>query len=421
MKIVQSFWSKPMLKSDKDIYQNRLYGGWRNYRYALAAMTYSCLTLRKFYDDVELYTDDFGIHLFRDELQLPYTRYHNVLNDLDIDDSFWAFGKIFTYSLQEEPFLHVDNDIFIWEKFPKRLELADVAGQNVEWVTPSATDDYTTALNYLRKNVPVCPRIILDSECRQAVNMGVFGGSDIEFIQRYALLAMKSIKDASPYLVSADVKNGVFNIIFEQLLLSEMAKKEARKMAYMIENCDSSDFSQYINIETAQFDVKYAHCIGLLKQSDAICEQVEYRLKCDFSEYHSKVLEYLDKKGLHYEENEESMKKFYDFSNIYFQMLPFKSKSDILRKCEFRLKRDFKIENEGDTYWIVNAANRIRLKRWGTFLIFFQDYVTGDSVSDYIYKKGLLGDMEKEKITESIFFLIIQSVYREKYLELKAL
>lgn len=419
MKIVQSFWSKPMLKSGKEVYMNRLNGGWRNYRYALSAMTYSCLTLRKHYDDVELYTDDFGINLFNDELGLPYTRFHNVFNNLSVDESFWAYGKLFAYSLQEQPFLHVDNDIFIWDKFPTRLELADVAGQNVEWVTPTATDDYTNALDYLRKNVPVCPKIILDSECRQAVNMGVFGGSDIEFIRRYARLAMQSIREATPYLVSADVKNGVFNIIFEQLLLSEMARKESRRMAYMIEDCDSSDFSQYINIETAQFDVKYSHCIGLLKQSDTICEQVEYRLKCDYPEYHTKVLNYLERQGLRYEENETSMKNFNEFSRIYAQMLPYKSKEDVMTKCEFRLKAEYKVEEDGDTYWIVCADERKKLKRWGTFLVFFQDYVTGESVADYIYNKGILGDMEKAKIYESIFFLIIQSMFREKYLELK--
>ena len=90
MKIVQSFWSKPMLNSNKNTYQNRFNGGWFNYRYALCAMAYSCLTLRRYYDDVELYTDNYGIELFRDELHLPYTRFHNILNNLDIDECFWA-------------------------------------------------------------------------------------------------------------------------------------------------------------------------------------------------------------------------------------------------------------------------------------------------------------------------------------------
>lgn len=55
MKIIQSFWSKPLLKSSKESYQNRLNGGWPNLRYALAAMSYSCLTLKRFYENVELY------------------------------------------------------------------------------------------------------------------------------------------------------------------------------------------------------------------------------------------------------------------------------------------------------------------------------------------------------------------------------
>ena len=115
-----------------------------------------------------------------------------------MDESFWAYGKIVTYSLQNEPFLHVDNDIFISDKFPEKIEKAELVGQNIEWITPKATDDYTVALDFLRQNVSVCPKIILDSKCRQSINMGLFGGNNIEFIQRYAHMAMDAVKDAVP-------------------------------------------------------------------------------------------------------------------------------------------------------------------------------------------------------------------------------
>lgn len=33
MKIIQSFWSKPLFEANKDSSQNRYNGGWINYRY----------------------------------------------------------------------------------------------------------------------------------------------------------------------------------------------------------------------------------------------------------------------------------------------------------------------------------------------------------------------------------------------------
>lgn len=419
MKIVQSFWSKPLLKSNKETYQNRLNGGWPNFRYALAAMSYSCLTLRKFYDDVELYTDDFGMHLFKDVLHLPYTRFHNVLNDLDMDESFWAYGKIVTYSLQDEPFLHIDNDIFISDKFPKRIEKAELAGQNIEWITPKATDDYTEALEFLRQNVPVCPKIILDSECRQAINMGLFGGNNIEFIQRYAHTAMDAIKEALPYILSKKGKDGAFNIIFEQLLLSEMAKKESILTAYMIENNDCSDFSQYINLETAQFTVNYTHCVGLIKQCDMICKQVEYRLRSDFPQQYHIILDYLKSQGMHYYVNEESMKYFDDFNRSYQKLKTYKTQEDVMSKGLFKLREDVNLDFDGISYWLSRDGKSKKLERWGSFLAYFQDYITGNELCNYIIENKLAGDINDSAIRENIFYLIVQNVYSNQYLEVK--
>ena len=419
MKIIQSFWSKPLLKSNQETYQNRLNGGWPNLRYALAAMSYSCLTLKEFYDDVELYTDDFGMQLFKEGLHLPYTRFHNVLNDLDMDESFWAYGKIITYSLQNEPFLHVDNDIFISDKFPEKIEKAELVGQNIEWIIPKATDDYTEALDFLRQNVPVCPKIILDSKCRQSINMGLFGGNNIEFIQRYAHMAMDSVKDAVPYILAKKGKDGTFNIIFEQLLLSEMAKKESIPTAYMVENNDCSDFSQYINLETAQFTVNYTHCVGLIKQCNFICEQMEYRLRSEFPRQYRIILDYLESQGMHYNINEKSMRYFDDFNRSYKKLKVYKTQEELMTKGLFKLREDVNLNFDGNFYWLNRNCESKKLERWGSFLAYFQDYITGNELCDYIIENKLAGDINATAIRENIFHLIVQNVYSNQFLEVK--
>lgn len=78
--------------------------------------TLSSLTLRKYYEYVELYTDTHGFDVLIKQLQLPYSKAKVVFDDRTrYPKGLWALPKIKTYSLQEKPFIHVDGNIFIWE------------------------------------------------------------------------------------------------------------------------------------------------------------------------------------------------------------------------------------------------------------------------------------------------------------------
>ena len=73
---------------------------------------------RSFFSKVILYTDNQGkkdvepFHQLIDEVHTDI----EILNEQDIPRSLWAYPKIITYSLQEQPFLHIDNDVFFWER-----------------------------------------------------------------------------------------------------------------------------------------------------------------------------------------------------------------------------------------------------------------------------------------------------------------
>ena len=62
-----------------------------------------------------------------DELRLPFVHVHTELNALrEQDPGWWALGKLHTYGLQTEPFVHVDYDAFMWLPLPEQLLHADV-------------------------------------------------------------------------------------------------------------------------------------------------------------------------------------------------------------------------------------------------------------------------------------------------------
>lgn len=126
--IVQSFWTGQQNTETNSF-------GWLSPKFHALSWALSSLQLSKFYD-VELYTDNNGCELLINKLQLPYKKVHVVLDELNhFHKDFWALPKIKTYSLQKEAFLHVDGDVFIWEKFPGKLLRSDIISQNLEITT----------------------------------------------------------------------------------------------------------------------------------------------------------------------------------------------------------------------------------------------------------------------------------------------
>ena len=116
--IIQSFWSKPFFKENDDL-NARFKGGWLSANFFFYSCLLSCLKFKQNYGEVTLYTDNLGKELLIDKLEIPYSKVNLELNELqDYPAELWALGKVFTYSLQEKPFIHADTDVFIWNKLP---------------------------------------------------------------------------------------------------------------------------------------------------------------------------------------------------------------------------------------------------------------------------------------------------------------
>lgn len=125
MKIIQTFWT-----AGQDPLKHSF--GWTHPEYNLMSWALSCLSLREHYDEVELYTDSAGYHILIEVLQLPYTKTHVIFDDFQCLPHHWALSKIKTYSLQTEPFLHIDGDIYLPRPLPERVLNAPLVAQNRE-------------------------------------------------------------------------------------------------------------------------------------------------------------------------------------------------------------------------------------------------------------------------------------------------
>jgi Family of unknown function (DUF6734) len=46
------------------------------------------------------------------------------LNELaHSDPEWWTLGKMMTYRAQAEPFVHIDEDVFLWQRLPRELDV----------------------------------------------------------------------------------------------------------------------------------------------------------------------------------------------------------------------------------------------------------------------------------------------------------
>ncbi len=286
MKIIQTFWSKPFFEAErmKGLQQAC---GWCNPLHYYMSHALSCLSLRQFYDDVELYTDEEGKRLLVDELHLPYTSVHMLPDELkSYPSELWALGKLYAYHDQREPFLHVDNDVYIWQRFPERIEQAPLVAQNYE------RDIAFNRANIMNVMVMAndIPPYMRHMKTTDEANMGVFGGTDIGFIRRYAEEALRFALSNVETLRQLRY-HYYFNTVFEQYLLTCLAASEGREITYAFHDVDDH-FSQMVRFDEVPEPQWYIHTCGPWKKLYSIGNNVAVHLRERFPDNYRQVMDW---------------------------------------------------------------------------------------------------------------------------------
>lgn len=285
MKIVQTFWSG---------YKNPLIDdfGWKSPQEHLMSWALSCLSLRENYDEVILYTDSTGYHVFKELLNLPYTDIILQYDNLSCPEAHWAYPKILTYSLQKQPFIHVDGDVYLPNRLVPSIESSELIAQNKEIGTPY----YKNMMNAIIQSNIHIPNFLneeLKKDSISSYNAGIIGGNDIEFIQRYCQAALKFINENRLNDIDYDNKNVNLNILFEQILFYVLSQ-EQHKMVSTVLNHDIRD-NGYTYNEFCDFYAygkrNLMHIIGGHKRNERVCELLSRTLLDRYSEYHKKIIE----------------------------------------------------------------------------------------------------------------------------------
>jgi hypothetical protein len=287
MKIVQSYWAKPSMKNESLHQSDRNKGGWRDKKYNYMSWALSCLQFRKFYPEVELVTDKIGFDLLINKLELPYTKVDVRLDDLNgYHSDLWALGKVFTYGLQDSPFIHADSDVFIYSGFSSALENSGLIAQNIE----RGFHYYDKLVKSIQSSFAYVPECINNSVEKNggilSVNAGLLGGNNINFFKSYVKESFAFIDENVDRLGLIDI--GLFNNVFEQILFYAMSERAELSIHYQLSNVNHA-FDNLANLTDVPVKRHFVHTVGIYKRMQYIADLVEYRLLSDHPEYYFKI------------------------------------------------------------------------------------------------------------------------------------
>ena len=263
IKIIHTLWTKPHFDRDDNF-------GFDKIETFFNSLILSVNAARQNYNNVILYTDTPGLKLLEPYMnQLPYSKVYNVLDELDSVPIFlWAFPKIYVYSLQLEPFLHIDNDFYLWDNIENYQNNADIICQNKENYVKDRIvfPHYTHALKTIGHLFPFS----YNYPDSFALNAGIYGALNEKGLEMFKQMYL----DAS--IILQKIKNVSPNEIDKYI-------KDSKSINCLIEQAFGGNY-----ISNRQFDIaiaedledfKFTHLMGHLKLSSVEINRLDWRIK----------------------------------------------------------------------------------------------------------------------------------------------
>ena len=292
MRVVWSFWSKP--------HDAGRGWRWREPVHHLLAWGLSVRLARSHYSQTALITDTPGRELLVDRLGLEFTHVSTELDRLqDADPAFWALGKLVAYSLQDEPFVHLDADVFLWRPLPDRLMSAPVLAQHLdvfhsaEAIGPGMIED---AFGRAGLSLPAeweWARSVDGPWIREA-NCGILGGTNRGFLRHYADLAIDLVlnpQHAAAWAAIPD-RDGLSTAIEQFFLFACMMfhrfNPASPYRGVNVRYLFPSAADAYGGDQAAR--VGYTHLLGPAKQNEYVTTRLAQRVRADDPDFYQRCL-----------------------------------------------------------------------------------------------------------------------------------
>jgi hypothetical protein len=267
--------------------------GFRYFSDFLYSMALSTLLARRHFKTVQVISSSWGEKVLR-EAGIPATEYStalNVMKDQRVSKWFWAYGKLIAYAQQTEPFVHIDNDAFLWQPLPERVLNAELCFQSKEFFDMPYYKWYGI-LKPSWEAAKTRPQTIVDNEVDDFVyNCGICGGSYLGFFK-------ERIKCSSEYIFAPE-NHDVFFEDFKDILMHQNLFHEQYFAASLVKAHGLRDKVQLIaeDISDPQWmksNKMYTHIWGGTKVDQTVMRRVRSRLLKESSEVYDQVTAFVN-------------------------------------------------------------------------------------------------------------------------------
>ena len=204
---------------------------WYSLEHERKAWKLASTLLSKHFKTTELITDNKGWEFLK-PLNLPFSSVRLDLNELDPKwANLWALGKIKAYSLQEEPFVHIDSDVFMFKKLSDRVLNAPFLAQMPEKFYLGGASNYK--IDLLQKYIHPLPKSVLSAlrgSVQYAANCGIYGGNDLSIIKEHTRLVFDLLNNSTGW---EHLNNFEGLVILEQWLVGAVVREKRTFMEYV--------------------------------------------------------------------------------------------------------------------------------------------------------------------------------------------
>lgn len=294
MRFLQTYYS---FSTDEDPMFDK--AGFLSPEFHWITMAISCLLLKQHYGHVTLYCNSTAKKVV-EELCIPYDQIVTIPNIMEgySDYELWALPKLYTYSEQHEPFLHVDCDFLLYDSLPDSFWKADLFAQNIEYDDQLYNRKCIDRFIQVGGKIPNFADIELKNKIISVANAGVLGGNDVKFIQYYTEQAYRFIYNNDRILKLNH--DGFINSVYEQLFFYCLAQKYNKTISYCTEGEKLSTLFDWMNLDMSCLKKHgYCHMLGnIKKRNDAQIFASRLLEKIDPALHHHIINTYIQHGGI---------------------------------------------------------------------------------------------------------------------------
>lgn len=262
--------------------EERSPSGYNSFEDMCACLSLASNVAKKHFKKMELITNSYAASIFIDKLQLPFTTVKTEFDNWKhLPQIFWGFGKVKSYQMQDEPFCHIDGDVFMWDKLPNDMLDAKLIFQSCETPFISGYGWYVPLLS-LADRLPVYPQIIKDNPVKMAFNCGICGANDLEIIQDWYKASSHYVLGEQNWPIIQRSSMAIHqNLLHEQYFISSICKSKG----YL----PNKEVRFLLNTNTILEDCyrperKFTHLWGTTKKDVKNMNKVWARLHTDYPE-----------------------------------------------------------------------------------------------------------------------------------------